>query len=83
MVYNPPGFSAHGLLQAEDWVAIPFSRGSLWPRDLTWVFCIAGSFFTTEPPGKPPSYQIKTQLLNLAFGALLFSSNLFYKLIFH
>ena len=28
------------------WVAIPFSRGSSWPRDLTQVFCISGRFFT-------------------------------------
>ena len=27
-------------------VAIPFSRGSFWPRDWAWVFCIAGRFFT-------------------------------------
>ena len=27
-------------------VAIPFSRGSSWPRDGTWVFCLAGRFFT-------------------------------------
>ena len=25
---------------------MPFSRGSSWPRDQTWVFCIAGRFFT-------------------------------------
>ena len=27
-------------------VAIPFSRGSSWPRDQTWVSCTAGRFFT-------------------------------------
>ena len=27
-------------------VAIPFSRGSSWPRDWTWVSCITGGFFT-------------------------------------
>ena len=26
--------------------AIPFSRGSSWPRDWTWVSCSAGRFFT-------------------------------------
>ena len=47
---SPPGFSAHGLLQARilEWVAIPFSRGSSQPRDGTWVSCIAGRFFTRE-----------------------------------
>ena len=38
--------SVHGNLQARipEWVAIPFSRGSSWPRDQTWVFCIASRF---------------------------------------
>ena len=37
-----------GIFQAKilEWVAIPFSRGSSWPGDWTWVFCIAGRFFT-------------------------------------
>ena len=37
------------MLQARilEWVAIPFSRGSSWPRNCTWVSCIAGRFFTT------------------------------------
>ena len=50
---SQPGFSVHGLLQARipEWVAIPFSRGSTWPRDWTWVCGIAGRF--PEPPGKP------------------------------
>ena len=47
--------SVHGIPQARilEWVAIPFSRGSSEPRDGTWVFCIAGRIFTTEPPEKP------------------------------
>ena len=28
-----------------EWVVIPFSRGSSWPRDPTQVSCIAGRFF--------------------------------------
>ena len=45
---SPPGSSIHGILQARilEWVAIPFSRGSSWPRDRTWVSCIAGWFLT-------------------------------------
>ena len=54
--WGPPGFSAYGILQARilEWVAIPFSRESSWPRDWTWVSCIAGSFFTiwATTPGK-------------------------------
>ena len=36
------------ILQARilEWVAIPFSRGSTWPRNQTGVSCIAGRFFT-------------------------------------
>ena len=39
---SPPGSSLHGILQARilEWVAIPFSRGSSWPRDWTRVSCI-------------------------------------------
>ena len=45
---SPSGSSVRGILQARilEWVAIPFSRVSSWPRDWTWVFCIVGRFFT-------------------------------------
>ena len=45
----------HGISQARilDGVSISFSRGSSQPRDRTLVSCIAGRFFTTQPPGKP------------------------------
>ena len=48
MECNLPDSSVHGILQARilEWVAIPFSMGSSWPRDRTWVSCIAGRFFT-------------------------------------
>ena len=44
---SPPGFSVRGTLQAGilEWVAIPFSKGSSQPRDLTQVSRIAGGFF--------------------------------------
>ena len=60
--YSPPGSSLHGSLQARilELVAMPsFSRSS-WPRDQTYNSygsCIAGRFFTTEPPGKPHKYR--------------------------
>ena len=52
---NLPGFSVHGNSQAGilEWVAISFSRGSSKPMDQTHISCIAGGFFTFEPPGKP------------------------------
>ena len=42
-----PSF-VHGILQARilEWVAIPFSRGSSWPRFRTQVYHIADRFFT-------------------------------------
>ena len=45
---SPPGSSIHGIFQARvlEWVAIPFSRRSSWPRDRTRVSCIAGRCFT-------------------------------------
>ena len=59
-LYDPedcslPGFSVHGILQVRilEWVAMPSSRGSSWPRDRTHIFCIAGRFFTAEPLEKP------------------------------
>ena len=50
---NLPGSSVHGFPQAIklEWVAIPFSRGSSWPRDRThvsWDSCIVGRLFTAE-----------------------------------
>ena len=48
-----PGSSVHWILQARilERVAISSSRGLSWPRNWTQVSCIAGQFFTTEPPG--------------------------------
>ena len=50
--------SVHGILQARilEWVAMPSSRASSWPRDQTPVSCgscITGRFFTIKSPGKP------------------------------
>ena len=37
-----------GFSKQECWCGLPFpfSRGSSWPRDQTWISCIAGRFFT-------------------------------------
>ena len=45
---SPPGSSVHGILHARtlEWVENPFSRGSSWPRDWTWVSHITDRFFT-------------------------------------
>ena len=48
---SQPGFSVHGILQARilEWVAIPSSRGSSWPRDWTGdsMFLTFVSWFST------------------------------------
>ena len=56
---NLPGSSVHGILQARilEWVAISSSQ-EIFPTQesklhLLQVSCIAGGFFTAEPPGKP------------------------------
>ena len=56
---SPPGFSVQGILQARilEWIAIPFSRGSSWPRDWPWVSCIAGRFFTVWTTREAPVRQ--------------------------
>ena len=57
-LYDPmdcrqPVSSFHGILQARlpEWVDISFSRGSSWPRNSIRAPCLAGGFFTAEPPG--------------------------------
>ena len=47
MDYGPPRSSVHGILQARilEWVVIPFTRGSSWPRDQIRVSRIASRFF--------------------------------------
>ena len=51
-----PGFSVHGILQASmlEWVATPSSRGSSRLRAWTCISYMAGRFFTTEIPERPP-----------------------------
>ena len=58
MDYSLPGCCVHGILQARIQVQVSMtsSRGSSQPRGWTHVSCgscIAGRFFTAEPPGKP------------------------------
>ena len=65
---SPPGSTVHRILQARivEWVTIPFSRGSSWPRDWTqvsYLSCIMrldlyhwhhlGSYWTRDHPKWP------------------------------
>jgi len=44
-----------GFPRQEYWrgLPLPFPRDLPQPRDQTHVSCIAGGFFTADPPGKP------------------------------
>ena len=74
---SPWGFSM-GFSQQEycKWVAISSSRGSSPPRDRTQiscVSCIAGRFFSAEPPGKAQHFTEKAAIemsLNRWIGIL-------------
>ena len=61
---SPPGSSVRRISQARilEWVSISFSRGSSWPKGWTWVSCITGRFFTTEPPRKTTSMALDQQI---------------------
>ena len=57
MDFNLPGFSVHGILQARilelvAMAALP-PQGSSLPTDQICTSCLAGRFFTHEPPRKP------------------------------
>ena len=59
MDYSPPNSSVHEILQARilTWVAVPFSRGSSWPRDGTWVSCIGRQILYHGVTGKAQSHK--------------------------
>ena len=80
--WSLPGSSAHGIFLARilEWVAISSSRESSWPRDRThisYVSCIAGRFFTTEPLGK----QLFLAINLLKWSAIIFQTHLNIKII--
>ena len=46
-----------GFSRQEYWSGLPFpSPGDLPDPGIEPVSCIAGGFFTAEPPGRPPEY---------------------------
>ena len=73
---SPPDSSIHKILQARTlvWVAISYSRGSSWLRDWTCISCIAGRFFTTEPPGRSIP-KTKTNTSSIAWSQNTNSTN--------
>ena len=75
-----PGSSVRGILQARilEWVAMPFSKGSSWPRDWTHVSCIAGRFFTVWGPGEAP---VIVQVNSIGFWRMGYDSKMHHGLI--
>ena len=71
---STPGSSVCGILQARilEWVALPFSKGSSWPRDWTHIFCIAGG--TREAP-------VILQVNSLGFWKMGYDSKMHHGLI--
>ena len=70
-VLCPCGFaSVHGISQAriQEWVAIPFSRGSSQPRDETCHSSIIGRFYTAGPPWRLPWFPQTMFFLPIKFG---------------
>ena len=72
--HSPSGSSVQGIFQARilEWVAMPSSRKSSWPRDRICAFCagcIAGGFFNAEPLEKP--LPTPTGLLSFSSQGLL------------
>ena len=72
-LYSSPGSSVHGIIQAKilEWVAIPFSRGSFWPKDRTQVSCVAGRFFTIRATREVPLNRLFFFFFRLPRGAML------------
>ena len=54
---SPPGYFIHRILQARilEWVAIPFSRRSSWPRDQIQFSYIASRVFTNWATREAPA----------------------------
>ena len=52
---GPPGSPVHRILQARilEWVAMPSSRASSWPRDQTQVYCTADILYRLSYQGSP------------------------------
>ena len=60
---SPPASSVHGILQARilEWVAMPPSRGSSWPRGqthITHISYIGRGFFTTSVIWVPMQWEL-------------------------
>ena len=52
---SPPGSAVHGIRQARrlEWVAIPFSRRSSWPKDWIRSPALQADFYLISLPSEP------------------------------
>ena len=69
---SPPGFFL-------EWVAVPSSRGSSWPRDRTcisYISCIASGYFTTSTTWESPLMAHISLISSFPILVLLFFSSL-------
>ena len=66
---NPTDYTVHEILQVRilEWVALPFSRGSSKPRNLTQISCIAGRFFASWATGEAQEWVACLYLLQWIF----------------
>ena len=55
MDYSPPAFSVHGILHTRilEWVPLPFSKGSFWPRIEPGSLALQADSLPPEAPGSP------------------------------
>ena len=53
-ICDPMDYTVYGILQDKilEWVTVPSSRGSSWPRNWTGISHMAGDSSTVEQPGK-------------------------------
>ena len=74
---GPQCSSVHGILQARilEWVAIPFSKGSSWPRDWTQVSRIAGRLYMQSTSCEMPSW-MKHKLESKLSGEVSITSDM-------
>ena len=67
MACSPPGSSVLAILQASllEWVALPFSRDSSWPKDQTQFPALQVDCLPSEPLGKPKFYLQKCNMCEI------------------
>ena len=78
---GPPGSSVIGILQAGvlEWVAVPFSRGSSWPRDWTGSPELLSGSLPPELPKSPVAQMLSNLTCPFWVDIWVASMNLDYK----